>query len=158
MPKTKQRPLPFHVDLNGWERVTRAFARKLWSWGIPVFQDCGRGASRLPAPYEAPAKDAKGGFDAACLSAAGENGPFTEALRRKCTYLVKSGTMALHFTFKDGSNPFVKYGQPVELLPELWAWSKRYAMRADPASDPSIAQFELEERCPAAGSLFAPGP
>lgn len=163
MPKKNGTPLPFHKDLGGgYERVTRAFARKAWSWGLPVLQDAGRGAVRLGAAPRTPDPNAKADFDAACLAAGPWTGraarQFTAGHGRKCVYLMKHGAMALHFEFEDGSNPFLKYGSAAELLCELSAWSVRWLMRPRASDGDSVASYLLEEKNPAPAGLFAPGP
>lgn len=162
MPKMNGKPLPFHQDLGGgYERVTRAFARRAWSWGLPVLQNAGRGAVRLGPPPKTPDPNAKADFDAACLSAGPWTGGmarrFTAGHGRKCTYLMKHGAMALHFEFRDGSNPFLKYGTAAELLCELSSWSVRWTISPVPGTD-GIAGYILEEKNPAPAGLFAPGP
>lgn len=153
MPKMKSAPLPFHKDLNGSERVNRALARKLWSWGLPVRQDSGKGAVLLEKPAGVPAAGAKAGFDAACAAAAGK--PYAPEAR-KCVYLIPWGRMALHLSFRDGSNPFVKYGTAEELLYELQAWSHRYRIRPEAGSVDSVASFMLDENDPCPKGLFPP--
>lgn len=151
MAKARQKPLPFHQDLNGYERVTRAFARKAWSWGIPVWQDAGDGAKLLSRPGHVPVREAKNAFDQQCLAAGPWNedprsGQFFPKHGRQCVYLIHFGLMALHFEFEDGSNPFVKYGTAIELIYELQAWSYLYHIKTKAASDTHIIAFMLRLR------------
>lgn len=151
MPKMKSAPLPFRRNLNGSERVNRALARKLWSWGLPVRQDSGNGAVPLVKPACVPAAGAKAGFDVACAAAAGR--PYAPEAR-KCIYLVPWDRMALHLSFRDGSNPFVKYGTAEELLYELQAWSRGYRIRPETSSADSVASFMLDDAGPCPEGLF----
>lgn len=148
MAKTRQKPLPFRQDLNGYERVTRAFARKAWSWGIPVWQDAGDGAKLLPRPECVPVGETKKAFDGQCLAIGPwdeetQSGQFLPKHVRQCVYLVHFGVMTLHFEFEDGSNPFVKYGTAAELIYELQAWSYEYNIKAKASNDTHIAAFIL---------------
>lgn len=160
MPKTKTKPLPFHTDLNGRERVNRAFARKAWSWGLPVWQDSGKGARRLMPPDYV--DEDRLMFNITCLEAMGLDGSrgyLTETERRKCIYLIPYGTMGVHFEFTDGSNPFVKYGTAVELIHEVWAWSRSHGVKPKYQNDSdggSIAYFTLEPFQASVPPLFPP--
>lgn len=160
MPRMKKMPLPFGTDLNGHERVTRPFARKAWSWGLPVRLDTGRGAVLLKKPDKIPEPDPKYRFDEACAAAMGlQSGtPMTESLKRRCVFLVPWGTMAIHFEFADGSNPFVKYGVAVELMPELYAWSRRWDIEPLPGTHDAVSLFRLTERDASRAGLFATVP
>lgn len=159
MPKMKQAPLPFHKDLNGYERVTLPFARKTWTWGLPIRLDAGRGAVLLKKPDIIPEDGPKDAFDDACLAAMGlpSGTPFTVSLKRKCTFLLPWGVMGIHFEFEDGSNPFLKYGTAVELMPELYAWSRRWLIGPVAGKTDAVSCFRLREKDPVPG-LFAPGP
>lgn len=160
MPRMKKAPLPFGTDLNGYERVTRPFARKAWSWGLPVRLDTGRGAVLLKKPDAVPEPDAKDAFDEACVAAMGlQSGtPVTDAVKRRSVFLIHWGTMAIHFEFENGSNPFVKYGVAVELMPELYAWSRRWDIEPVPGSSDGVSLFKLRERDAAQAGLFATVP
>lgn len=162
MPNTKHAP-PFQQDLDGFERVTRAFARQAWDRGMPIWQDAGRGPVALEPPGKIPDEGrCKERFDGACLHAepwiSEKFSRFERRLRRKCVYLTIWGRAALHFRFTDGSNPFVKYGTVRELLPEIDDWSIRYELRPEGSASRNIACFMLRERCLPADTLFAPGP
>lgn len=154
MPKLKTKPLPFHVDLGGHERVNRALARKLWAWGLPVRIDAGNGAARLEKPAAVPEKtwpEPAGPFYAACLRAAPECAKPTRY--RNAVFLVPSGSMCVHLGFADGSNPFVKYGTCMELFYELRAWSMAYSIGTEASGTDRVAAFRLESRR-APGPLF----
>ena len=114
----------------------------------------------LKKPGAVPEPDAKDAFDEACVAAMGlQSGtPVTESIRRKCVFLIPWGPMAIHFEFENGSNPFVKYGVAVELMPELYAWSKRWDIAPRPSSGDSVSLFKLKERDASQAGLFAAVP
>lgn len=152
MPKLRGKPLPFHKDLNGKERVNKSMARKLWSWGLPVWADAGYGAKLIARPGGIPAQEnTVEAFRAACASA--EPCCSDESRWKKAVFLSPYGPMCLHFEFDDGSNPFVKYGRPIELLYELNAWHRGgYKIRTTVSDEPTIAAYRLG----AAGDRTAP--
>lgn len=148
MPKKRSKPLPFNQDLGGVQRINRALARKLWSWGLPVSIDAGKGAVTLPRPGSIPENGPAGQdgpFRRACAAAATDSA--RPAVWRDSIFLTPYGNMCLHFEFADGSNPFVKYGTPVELYYELQAWSHGYRITAAASTGTAmIAAFRLEEK------------
>lgn len=159
--KTNNGPLPFNVDLGGLEpdpamdwkgsaRVQRAFARRAWSWGLPVRQSYRNGdLVRVRQPAYAPQEDPMVPFDRACLAAMGrEDGTERPFPRRNCAYALPSGQMTLHFSFADGSNPFVKFCSSVhDAFRELSKWSRNYVLMPDMYRDTNnIAFYILREK------------
>ena len=44
-------------------------------------------------------------------------------------FFIESDIDYIHFTFTDGSNPYVFYGHPSECMKELERWKKRYSVK-----------------------------
>ena len=160
--RTHSGPLPFNVDLGGLEpdgrmdwsgfaRVQRAFARKAWSWGLPVrqsYRDGGLVRVRQPA-YVPQESDRMMLFDRRCLEAMGrEDVPVGRFPRRDCVYALPSGQMTVHFSFADGSNPFVKFCPSVhDAIHELSKWARNYEIMPDMYRDTNnIAFYILAEK------------
>lgn len=57
--------------------------------------------------------------------------------------------MYLHIQFKDGSNPFLKYGTESELLKEMKRWGRRfkllvdYSFRYEPGGKSKVVGFNV---------------
>lgn len=167
MSDTKKGSIPFNRDLAGYEpegcrdswagyvRVQRAFARKAWSWGLPVRQSYRSGPlERIRQPAYVPQDGAMVLFDRACLAAMGrEDEPMKSFPRRDCLYAVPAAQMTVHFSFADGSNPFVKFCvSEAEAIHEIWAWSKNYIIMPDMNREThNIAFFILTEKNPRPG-------
>lgn len=166
MPKTKRTPLPFHTDLNGYERVTRPFARKAWIWGLPVWQDYGgKGAVRLLPPDGVPECGDSVMFDVECLMKAGYEGheDFTDAIRRKCVYLVPSGEIEARFADTgDTGCPEVLRGTAADLVPKVrravCAVRYPWRVRSEVSDERSVALYRLENSRDAIRDMFHPHP
>lgn len=156
MPRSNTKRPPFNKDLNGWQRIRRDQARLAWSWGLPVYQDAGKGAVLLDAHGEAQAPKLRepDSFDKACARAIGDGRPFTKSIRDRCIYLIPHGTMTLHFTFTDGSNPFVKYATWQELVYELQAWSHTHRLTPLGSHASRCAAYSLADKRSPGNDLF----
>lgn len=117
------------IEYCGYVRISKATARKLYNDGMDVrIMGCRVAPMGIFGRSVAGNVHSHGDFDCFCnhfsyYNCNHETGNYP-------AFYVK-GNMLIHFSFADGSNPYIYRGTPLDCWKELQRWRKNWKISAD---------------------------
>ena len=127
-------------EIAGYTRITKAQARRLFTAGFPVYAcpvNLRPGAPYNPEIKIEPCQDL---FDGIVYRFEVYNCINSETGKYSAFYIRDEKTY-IHFTFADGSNPYLFWGSVFDCAAELAKWGKHYNITFE-----KIGFYMLEDR------------